>query len=92
MSTKKNDWVKIFAFVTLILSAFLILVNNILPLIKISVGGSFFNILTLIKDLALLLGIALAAYAYAKPKGKSWLIVYWVAVIIYVIGAFLIFA
>jgi len=92
MNSDRNAWVKLFSFVTLMLAALLLIVNGFLPVIGIDVEGMFFNILTLIKDIALLFGIAIGAYSFvvglSKHK-KGWMITYWIAVVIYIAGAVL---
>lgn len=85
----KSDLIKLCCFVTLILAAILIFINNLLPLIKVEVSGGFLNVLVLIKDIALLLGIFFGAFAFARARGKTWVIVFWVAVAFYVLSAIL---
>ena len=92
MNSDRNAWVKLFSFIALMLAALLLLVNGVLPKIGIDVEGTLFNVLGLVKDLALLLGVAIGAYSFvvglSKHK-KGWMITYWIAVIIYVLGAVL---
>ena len=73
--------------VSVILAAVLIFVNNLLPLIKINVSGTFFDVLELIKDIALLLGIVFGAWSFARAHGKTWVIIFWVAVVLYIASA-----
>ncbi len=83
MGKEKNDFVKFCSFFALMLAALLIFVNNVLPEIGINITGKLFNVLGLIKDIALLLGIVFGAYAYADNKGKGWRITFWIALILY---------
>ena len=83
MGKEKNDFVKFCSFWALVLAALLIFVYNVLPQIGINITGKVFGILGLIKDVALLLGIAFGAYAYADSKGKGWRITFWIAIILY---------
>ena len=83
----KRDFIKLCCYVTLILAAVLIFVNNLLPLIKINVSGTFFDVLELIKDIALLLGIVFGAWSFARAHGKTWVIIFWVAVVLYIASA-----
>ena len=80
----KNDFIKICCYVALILAALLIFINNFLPLIGIEVKGPFFAVLGLIKDIALLLGIVFGAFAFARSQGKTWVIIFWIALVLYV--------
>ena len=85
----RRDFIRVCCYVTLILAAVLIFVDNLLPLIQIDVSGTFFNVLRLIKDIALLLGIVFGAFYFARAHGKVWMIVFWVAVALYVTSAIL---
>lgn len=83
----RRDFIKICCYVTLILAAVLIFVDNLLPLIGISVEGPLFGALRLIKDIALLLGIVFGAFSFARAHGKVWVIIFWIAVALYVASA-----
>lgn len=83
----RADFVRICSYIALVLAAVLIFINNLLPLIGIEIQGLFFNILGLIKDIALLIGIAFGAFAFARAHGKAWLIIYWIALALYVASA-----
>ena len=87
MGKERNDFVRFCAFFALVLAALLIFVDNVLPLIGLEIGGKIVNVLRLIKDIALLLGIAFAAFSFAYAHGKGWKITYWVALIIYIASA-----
>jgi len=92
MSNDRNAWMKLFSFIALMLAALLLLVDGILPQIGITVEGTFFSVLRLIKDLALLFGVAIGAYSFVagltKHK-KGWMITYWIAIFVYIAGAVL---
>ena len=60
-----------------------------MPLIGVNVTGSLFSILTIIKDIALLIGISFGAYAFARSQGKTWVIIFWVAFALYVVSSIL---
>ncbi len=83
----RADLVRICSYVALVLAAVLIFINNLLPLIGISISGQFFNILGLIKDIALLIGISFGAFAFARAHGKTWLIIFWIAFVLYIASA-----
>lgn len=85
----KRDFIKLCCFITLLLAAILIFVDNLLPLIGVDVSGTLFNVLRLIKDIALLLGIVFGAFSFARAHGKTWVIIFWIAVILYVASAIL---
>lgn len=83
----KNSLVRICCYVALILAALLILVYNVLPLIGVKIGGTILNALSLIKDIALLLGIGFGAYSFAASHGKVAKIIFWIALVVYVASA-----
>ncbi|MBO5045480.1 MAG: hypothetical protein J6C93_01245 [Clostridia bacterium] len=83
----KNSLVRICCYVALILAAVLILVYNVLPLIGVNIGGKVIGALSLVKDIALLLGIGFGAYAFAASHGKAAKIVFWIALVVYVASA-----
>lgn len=85
----RRDFIRVCCYVTLILAAVLIFVDNLLPLIHIDVSGTFFSVLRLIKDIALLLGIVFGAFSFARSHGKVWTIIFWIAVALYVASAIL---
>lgn len=87
MGKERNNFVSFCAFFALLLAALLIFVNNVLPLIGLEIGGKVINVLGLVKDVALLLGIAFAAFSFAYAHGKGWRITYWIALIIYLASA-----
>jgi hypothetical protein len=85
MSTDRNKIIKLASFIALLLAAAIILLSalNIF-------NAAFLSIVIFIKDVALLVGIAFAAYAFVKSiNKKAWYIVYWISLIIYILGAVL---
>jgi hypothetical protein len=85
MSNDRNKIITFCSFIALLLAAVIILLNGLNVF-----NASFIGILTFIKDLALLVGIAFAAFAFVKSiNKKAWYIVYWVSLIVYVLGAVL---
>ena len=85
----RAEFVRICCYVALVLAALLIFINNFLPLLQIDVSGTFFDVLALIKDIALLVGIVFGAYAFARDHGKVWTIVFYVALALYVVSVVL---
>ena len=87
----RYDIVKVCCFIALIIGAIFVFINNLLPVCGVNVSGSIFNLLALIEKVALLIGIGLGAYGFAKGN-KRWVwIVFIVALVVYVIGIVLIF-
>ena len=84
--SSKNSFVRLCCFIALILAAVLILIFNVLPHIGLSIGGPVVRVLTFVKDIALLLGIAFGAYSFCQGK-NGLVITFWVAVALYVASA-----
>ena len=83
----KTSLVKLCCYVALILAALLILVTNVLPLLGLNIGGPILGAIVLVRDIALLLGIAFGAYSFACSSGKAAIIIYWIAIAVYVASA-----
>ena len=73
-------FVKLCAFVALILSAGLFIFGGLFA------GSLIGRILNLIAKLALLVAIAVPAYQYSTSLKKGWKIVFWIALIVYIAG------
>lgn len=80
MKNNKNELIMLFAFIALFLSGLILLIGALFPNLAI------LGILSIIKDTSLLLAIMLPAYDYAKRLGNVWVIIYWILVIIFVVG------
>lgn len=79
-TTTKYQITAIAAFVALFLSAIIWLLNGVNAL------GSAAGVLNLIKDICLLAAVALASHNFAKGLGKVWYIIYWIVVVIAILG------
>ena len=85
--TSRQDFINLCFMIALFLAALLIFINNVLPLIGVNISGALMGALNLIKDIALLLGIAFGAWKFVRYRGKTWVILYWVAIGLYVASA-----
>lgn len=83
----RADFISLCCIIALFLAALLIFINNVLPLIGVDISGKLISALNLIKDIALLLGIAFGAWRFVRNRGKVWRILYIVAVVLYVASA-----
>mgnify|MGYP000037625634 CR=1 FL=1 len=83
----RRDFINLCCFIALGLAALLIFINNVLPMIGVQITGKLPSILNLIKDIALLLGIAFGGWRFVSGRGKAWIIIYWVAIALYVASA-----
>ena len=90
MANKTNKTIlNLFSFVALIIVAALVVVNNLLPILGVNMGGVVFVILEIIKDLLILVVIGFSAYDYISSKTEGYVITFWVAVAVFVVGIIL---
>jgi hypothetical protein len=85
--------VKLCAFVGIILTAVAGLISFILNVlgkcgITISWGTKISGICTLVSLIALYITVWLAAYDYVKTKSKTWKIIYFVLLLLCILGLF----
>ena len=76
----RRSFVKLCAFFGLIIAAFLFVFGGLFS------GSTAGSILEIIGKLALLVAVAFPAYGYVRGKAKVWKIIYWVALIVYILG------
>lgn len=88
----KNDKnvLSFLSFFALLIVAILIFVNKLLPIVGINVGGSLLDILSTIKEVFILIVVGISAYSFVANKNKTWKIVFWVAILLFVAGVVLI--
>lgn len=85
MANDRNYFVRLCCFVALVLASLLMIFDALESAEILKLGANVSNILNLIKDVALLLGVAFGAYAFAKSLKKTgWMVVYWVALLVYI--------
>ena len=89
MKNEKNV-LSFLSFFALLIVAILIFVNKLLPIVGINVGGSLFDILSTIKEVFILIVVGISAYSFVANKNKTWKIVFWVAILLFVAGVVLI--
>lgn len=77
-----NDLVKPLAYVALIISGLIQVIFWILP----NVTGVILTVLVIIKDISLLAAIVIPAHSFAERLGKFWTILYWIVVVIFIVG------
>lgn len=84
-NTEKNvNILNLMAFVALIIVAVLIVVNKLLPVIGIETKGPFFNALETIQLLFTIIVIGISAYKFVANKSKTWKIIYWICVVLFI--------
>lgn len=81
---ERVDLVKVCAFWGIFLAAALFIASGICNFI--GVGSTIISILDIIAKVALLIGIGFPAYGYVRGKSRVWKIIFWVAMIVYIVG------
>lgn len=54
--------------------------------VHISWSGTVISICNLLSMLGMLIGVGLAAWMYVRGKGKGWKIIFWIALVLYILG------
>ena len=90
MGKSNKNILNLFCFIALIIIAILILINNLLPLVGVNVSGPFFSALNTIKEILILIVVGLYAYYFVAGKSKTWKIIYWIAIALFIVGIILI--
>lgn len=83
-SSEKRDLIKFCAFWGLAIAAILFVVTGVLSFC--GVGGLIITIFDILGKVALLIAIALPAYAYVRGRAIGWKVFFWIALVVYVLG------
>ena len=86
--TDKNI-LSILSYISLIIIAFLIIIQNFLPIIQIKITGGFVRLLDTIKNILILIVVGCAGHNFTIGRKKSIKVVFWVAVAIFIVGTVL---
>lgn len=92
-TTSNYHWVKVTAFWGIIIAGFAGIITFLLKLLSlcgvtISWGNKVANIFSLISQIAIFISVFLAAYAHSRSMNKTWRIIFWVFVVLAVLGLF----
>lgn len=85
-STSTNDFMRACAYFALIIAAALYLTTGLLNYFDISGFDSVLSALNLVAELCLAIGIAFSAYEFTCGKAVVWRVLFWIALIVYVLG------
>ena len=89
MKGEKNA-LNLISFVALVIISFLLLITRILPMVGLNIEGSLVNLLETVKNVLVLIVIGINAYSFAS-NNKKWIkILFWVAIIVFVVATVLI--
>lgn len=89
MNSKNKNLLNLLSFVALLIVAVLIVVNNLLPIVGVTLTGTLFSVLGTIKDVFILIVVGLSGYNFVANRSKVWKIIYLVAVLVFVAGVVL---
>ena len=81
-----SRFVRTCAYIALVISAGIFLFGGLVKWLDWTALTKIANTLDLIGKIALALGVAVCAYDFTYGKKKVWRIIYWVALIVYVLG------
>lgn len=85
-TTGKSWLIRACSYLALVIAAFVFVLGGIFNACNL---GSVVGVFNLIGQICLLIGIGIPAYDYTRGKPIAWRVVYWVALIIYVLGCIL---
>ena len=78
--------VRVCAYCVLVISACIFLFNGVVNLLDISVLKKFMSALNFVGQILLAVGLAIPAYDYTCGKRVIWRVVYWIALLVYLLG------
>ena len=85
-ASSKGGFLRACSFIALVIAAGIFVLGGILNALKL---GGVVGILNLIGQICLLIGIGVPAYDYTCGKKTVWRIVYWIALLVYLLGCVL---
>lgn len=89
MKSSNKNTLNTLSYVALIIVALLMLINHVLPLVGLDIGGPLVNVLETIKNVFVLMVIGISAYNFLPGRAKWVSVLFWVAIIVYVVGTIL---
>ena len=90
MKNSNKNLLNLLAFVALVIIATLLFVQHLLPIIGVTIGGPLFGVLSTIQNILILIVVGVSAYNFAA-NNRPWIrILFWISVIIYIVGTVLI--
>ena len=90
-STNKNI-INLMSYLAFILIALLVLINNFLPIIGVTIDAKITNVLATVQNLLVLGVLGVLSYKFAVRSSKWVKIVYWIALVVFVTGTIILWA
>ena len=85
----KKGIVNFFAFVALVIIAFLLCITRLLPILGVNISGPIINLIATVQNVLILFIVGILAYNFAMGKRKWVKILFWCSVIVYIAGSIL---
>ena len=82
----KTVFIRLCSFWALLIAAALLILSGVFNKLGLGVIVQIFD---LVGKVFLLFGIAIPAYDYTRGKGTAWKVLYWVALVVYIVGCVL---
>ena len=86
MKNSNTNILSMLSYVAMIILALLLLISNVLPMIGLNIGGAFINVLNTIQNVLVLIVVGVSAYNFVQGRAKWVNVLYWVAVIVFIVG------
>jgi len=86
MKNSNTNILSMLSYVAMIILALLLLISNVLPMIGLNIGGAFINALNTIQNVLVLIVVGVSAYNFVQGRAKWVNVLYWVAVIVFIVG------
>ena len=86
MKNTNNNLLRTLAYVAMIIFALLLLISNVLPVIGLNIGGKLISFLNTVQNLLILIVVGVSAYNFMQGKAKWVKVLYWIALVVFVVG------
>ncbi len=90
MKNSNKDLLNTLSYIALIIVAFLLVIRNLLPIVGINLSGPIFSILETVQNVFVLLVIGICAYNFISGKAKWINILFWIAIVVFIVATVLI--
>ena len=90
MKNSNKDLLNTLSYVALVIIAFLLVIRTFLPVLGVNISGALVSILETVQNVFIILVVGICAYNFTIGKAKWVKILFWVAVIIFVVATVLI--
>ena len=88
MKNTKNT-LNVLSYVALVIIALLLVISRFLPIVGINISGPIVSLLSTVKDVFVLIVIGISAYNFMAGNVKWVKILFWVAIIVYIVATVL---